>query len=143
MAPTSILERNQEKGPQKVREQGCGKEGTGWGQVLVLIGSRRRRKLAQSESWASLGLSLGIRLHDLMTWFTVPFTPDRSCLRQQERGRRSPSAFLQPTLHVLTLTSSFGKENKAHSPGGHLKPFQKNFWDILSNSFFKWRPLFL
>lgn len=29
MAPTSILERNQEKGPQKVREQGCGKE-EGW-----------------------------------------------------------------------------------------------------------------
>lgn len=26
MAPTSILEWNQEKGPQKVREQGCGKE---------------------------------------------------------------------------------------------------------------------
>lgn len=26
MAPTSILERNQEKGPQKVREQSCGKE---------------------------------------------------------------------------------------------------------------------
>lgn len=26
MAPTSILERNQEKGPPKVREQGCGKE---------------------------------------------------------------------------------------------------------------------
>lgn len=26
MAPTSILEQNQEKGPQKVREQGCGKE---------------------------------------------------------------------------------------------------------------------
>lgn len=27
MAPTSILEWNQEKGPQKVREQGCGEEG--------------------------------------------------------------------------------------------------------------------
>ena len=26
MAPTSILEQNQEKGPQKVREQGGGKE---------------------------------------------------------------------------------------------------------------------
>ena len=26
MAPTSLLERNQEKGPPKVREQGCGQE---------------------------------------------------------------------------------------------------------------------
>lgn len=29
MAQTSILEWNQEKGPQKVREQGCGTE-AGW-----------------------------------------------------------------------------------------------------------------
>lgn len=69
MAPTSILERNQEKGPQKVREQGFGEE-RDWLETGACIDclreeERRRRKLAWDGSGASLGPSPGIQLREL------------------------------------------------------------------------------
>lgn len=66
MAPTSILEWNQEKGPQKVREQGCGKE-KDWLETGAFIDRREEEEeeVGTDGSWASLGPSHGIWLRDL------------------------------------------------------------------------------
>lgn len=50
MAPTSILERNQEKGPQKVREQGCGEEGD-WLETGACIDWPREEKKEVGVEW--------------------------------------------------------------------------------------------
>lgn len=52
MAPTSILERSQEKGPQKVREQGCGKE-KDW------LGTGARIDRLKEEEEVGMGWKLG------------------------------------------------------------------------------------
>lgn len=67
--PISILERNQEKGPQKVREQGCGKE-RDWLETGACIDwLKKEEEEVGLQGKPMLGPRLGIQLHEL--WGSV------------------------------------------------------------------------
>lgn len=112
MAPTSILEQNQGKGPPKVREQGCGEEAD-WLETGACIDP------PEEEEEVGVGWKLGQpwlkpwdRLHHLW-WPCVLSPPDCGKLAQlpparslgllatPREGQRSPSAFTHPTPDLL------------------------------------------
>lgn len=144
MAPTSIRERNQEKGPQKVREQGCGEE-RDWLETGACIDWLEEEEGGGSWRGLESGLALAQALGSSCVSCRAPCVlcsslrqiPSPGPLATAREGQTVLVSLHSPHAsypHSCVLHSSFKKEIEAHPLGkkvrhrGEREPFQKNLW---------------